>query len=285
MHSFEASVAEVFLRDGRRPINEANVTRLMESIKAIGLKTPIAVIGDDNIPDPESGELIEGYYVVAGAHRLEACRRLGFTDIDAIEFKDATDAEIWEIDENLCRAELTAVEQSEHLARRKALWETRQSGQNVPIDSKRDDGKGHRPDGFAGETAKATGKTKRDINRSIARAGVSQAARDLIRGTPLDRGTYLDKLLKMDLSDDDEVAQVKRDLADIADKERRKRLKDEEEVRRKEAAEARKQAKMDVCDLLLDALSPREWDRTIALLDICGSVSASDLRNWQQPGS
>ncbi len=52
-----------------------------------------------------------------------------------------------------------------------------------------------RPEGFASETAAITGKNKATINRAIRRANeVCQEARDLIRGTGLDTGAYLDRL-------------------------------------------------------------------------------------------
>ncbi|WP_147393068.1 hypothetical protein [Paracoccus siganidrum] len=89
-------------------------------------------------------------------------------------------------DENLMRSELTPTQEAEHLAKRKELWEARQSGQIVPIESKRDDGRGHRPTAFASETAEATGVDKRTINRAVSRAeGVVEEVRDQLRGTDL----------------------------------------------------------------------------------------------------
>jgi len=56
-----------------RPISEAAVTELMRSIRNTGLLQPILVQKCD-----------EGYRVVFGSHRLEACRRLGVTKIPAV---------------------------------------------------------------------------------------------------------------------------------------------------------------------------------------------------------
>lgn len=100
-----------------------------------------------------------------------------------------------EIDENLMRSELTPTQTAEHLAKRKEVWGSRQSTQVAPIESKRDDGRGHRPTEFAADTAKATGIHKATINRAIARAeNVCQEARDIVRGTNADTGTVLDRL-------------------------------------------------------------------------------------------
>ena len=52
---------------------------------------------------------------------------------------DADDIErqLWEIDENLIRSELSPTEQAEHLAKRKELWGQRNTGPTCPINSGR----------------------------------------------------------------------------------------------------------------------------------------------------
>ncbi len=60
--------------------------------------------------------------MIAGLHRLEAAKLLGWETIEAQEFEgDAVAAELAEIDENLMRNDLTVLEQGEHLARRQEL--------------------------------------------------------------------------------------------------------------------------------------------------------------------
>jgi len=55
--------------------------------------------------------------LVAGRHRIEVARRLGWTDIDTLVLDgDETDARLWEIAENLHRAELTVQERADHIA-------------------------------------------------------------------------------------------------------------------------------------------------------------------------
>lgn len=90
-----------------RGLNTEAVDRLAESIRRIGLQTPITVRYDD-----ASGDVI----LVAGLHRLEAARRLGWEMIPAI-YTDGTpdEARMWEIAENLHRADLSAVERAEHI--------------------------------------------------------------------------------------------------------------------------------------------------------------------------
>ena len=99
--------------ENRRPLDEGAVTKLMESIKQIGLQTPITL---REVPfDENSADL----FLVTGRHRLEAAKRLGWETIPAISHTDwdEIDAELWEISENLHRAELTALQRSEQIAR------------------------------------------------------------------------------------------------------------------------------------------------------------------------
>lgn len=155
-----------------------------------GIATQIA---EEMIVD---GQMCNGVPVlVAGAHRLAAAKALAWSHIDCIEVDDDDlRAELWEIDENLMRAELSPAEQAEHLSRRKEVWEAlRVSEQNVP---KRQG----RPDGFAGESSTATGQTKQHINRQIARAEALGPDLKVIAGTSLDKGVELDALAKLSAS-------------------------------------------------------------------------------------
>lgn len=90
-----------------RGLNPEAVARLAESIKRIGLQTPISVRYDE-----ETGDVA----LVAGLHRLEAMRALGHDTIPAVYTEGtADDARMWEIAENLHRADLSAVERAEHI--------------------------------------------------------------------------------------------------------------------------------------------------------------------------
>jgi ParB-like chromosome segregation protein Spo0J len=64
-----------------------------------------------------------GWTGCAGNHRYEAARSLGWTEIDAVisDFDDL-DAELMMIDENLCRAELSAADRARYAARRRAIY-------------------------------------------------------------------------------------------------------------------------------------------------------------------
>jgi hypothetical protein len=192
-----------------RQLNPARVDALVSSISEIGLRTPITVM--TKRVDGETG-----FVLVAGNHRLEALRRLGHEFVDCIVMsEDEIDAQIWEIDENLVRASLTPVEEAEHLSKRKELWEAKQAEIQVEQVVPPEFGYKKPPrqtEGFAANTAEKTGDTKQSINRKISRAkGVIDEVKDLIRGSVLDTGTYLDKLKS--LSPNDQMHAAKRDLA------------------------------------------------------------------------
>jgi ParB-like chromosome segregation protein Spo0J len=163
---------------GRRPLNEARVCALMQSMGDIGLQHPITVwLAPGDIP-----------HLIAGAHRLEAAKRLDWATIDVvISPMDEATRDLWEIDENLARAELSDDEKRECLKRRKAIWEKQQAdravlveasqgvtGKSLPTNSKPSKrgriGEGRPPDikGFAADTAEKTGLSKRRINQLLA---------------------------------------------------------------------------------------------------------------------
>ena len=102
---------------GRRPISPDAVERIAGSMSAIGLRIPITVRYLADRPSSD-GSADDSIVLVTGAHRLAAARSLGWEKIDAYLVEcDDTDAELWEISENLHRAELTALERQEQIAR------------------------------------------------------------------------------------------------------------------------------------------------------------------------
>jgi hypothetical protein len=145
------------------------------------LSSPIVVCGL-----AESGDRC-----IAGNHRVEACRQLGHADIPVRVVDGLTiECELIEIDENLCRAELTAAQRATHIKRRKEIWAAlnpeprvapweREEDEtevelDVPLQSGAKSFKGplggarpHKKD-FAASTAELTGQSKQHINRQLA---------------------------------------------------------------------------------------------------------------------
>ena len=96
-------IAMIVPRDDvvNRAINHDAVAELVESIKDCGLNTPIRV---RPISKYKSGVRTDAWELIAGQHRLEACRQLGWSHIDAnAEDVDDVTAELAMIDENLRR--------------------------------------------------------------------------------------------------------------------------------------------------------------------------------------
>ncbi len=182
----------VHIPDRLRPLNEAAVGRLAQSMREIGLRQPITVRYVEEMEI--DGEVTIGVYIlVAGHHRVEAARRLGWEYIDGFEVDDdELHAELWEIDENLIRAELSPAQQASHLARRKEIWEALQESGS---DGATLTGRGNR--GFATETAGASGISKGQINKQIARSDALGDDINRISGTSLDKPGEMDRLAKM----------------------------------------------------------------------------------------
>lgn len=107
----------------RDRLDEDRVEKLANSIQEIGLQHPIHVRW---VEDADGGQSL---YLVAGRHRLAACERLGMKQVDVIVMDGAEiDCRLWEIAENLHRAELTAQERAEHIAEWVRLIETKDGG-------------------------------------------------------------------------------------------------------------------------------------------------------------
>ena len=110
-------IGSVYPSPTAREVRHPHVAALAESMKEIGLRTPITV---RSVMKITNGRDQPAWEIVAGHHRYEAAVRLGWRQIEAIQFDGAElDAELWEIDENLMRSELTEMERARALARRR----------------------------------------------------------------------------------------------------------------------------------------------------------------------
>ena len=126
-----------------------------------------------------------------GHHCLEAVKSLGWERIDSVFVElDDVDRQLWEIDEILCRAELTEVQQVQHIKRRADLWKWRQaSGNTFPTSNGGTDSEGVGRKGFAQETSEATGMSRRLINLKLEHATkIALDVLDDIQGTDMDKG-------------------------------------------------------------------------------------------------
>lgn len=262
----ELPIDQIAIRSDARAIDETTVAALSESIANVGLINPIRVrsVGDGQ------------WEVIAGAHRLSACKSLGLAEITAIEVTDDDlHAELAMIDENLCRAELSPSDRAKQTARRKAIYlelhpETAH-GANL-------EGAGvaklSTPDipAFSAATAALTGQSERAVRRDAERGEkVFDAAIDIIRGTVLDTGTYLDKLKK--LSPSEQVFAAKRDLAWYHSQERQK-AKDAKAA--KIQADVKARAAREVAQMIAEHIPGEWWDSIKSNLYAAGAKNVGD---------
>ena len=170
-----------------RPIDNETVARLAESIRAIGLRTPITVryFADRKSAD---GTTHDSYVLVAGAHRLAAVKSLGWEKIDCIVVgDDAIDAELWEIAENLHRAELTVLERDTQVAR----WIELRTAKQIEADNAsqvathKHKKRGQQPGGV-NAASRELGISKDDAHRAIKVASLSDEAKQAARDAGLD---------------------------------------------------------------------------------------------------
>jgi ParB family chromosome partitioning protein len=105
------AIDKVKIHANRRPLKDQKVAELMQSIQANGLLNPITLDQQLNL--------------IAGLHRLTACRMLGFENIECsiISCQTPDTARLAEIDENLIRNELEALERAEMWLERDRILE------------------------------------------------------------------------------------------------------------------------------------------------------------------
>jgi len=200
--------------DARRRTDDA-LAALADSIEKVGLINPIRVRA--------SGV---GFEVVAGSHRLQAVDSLGWHEVPCLVVADDDlHAELAMIDENLCRAELSPAERGAQTARRKAIYlelhpqtahggdrSSEHQGSSRQLGDLKSVNENNPIDRFTAETAAATGRSERAVQRDAERGEkVIPEALDIVRGTKIDTGAYLDKLKR--LPPNEQVTAAKRDLA------------------------------------------------------------------------
>lgn len=88
-------------------------------------------------------------------------------------FDDENTARLWEISENLHRKDLTVDERSDQIAEWISLTEsTLQPGQLAPIETKRIDGRGHRPESGISAASRELGTNRMDAHRAAGQSAL-----------------------------------------------------------------------------------------------------------------
>lgn len=189
-----------------RDTDAKQVKALAESIGEVGLLNPITVYRREII---RNGQKADGFGLVAGAHRLEACKSLGWQEIPAIIVDLGDDDRIIaECDENLCASKLTASEQAMFTAKRKEAYLRKypETAHGKASPNKEDN-----LSSFDKDQADKTGVDARTVRRSAERGEkVTPAALAMVKGTKLDTGQFLDRL--KGVKPENQPAYVQREL-------------------------------------------------------------------------
>lgn len=217
------SISRISVGPRVRQISPAQVEALANSIADVGVLNPITVHATKIM---DGASMVDGYELVAGAHRLEACKQLGFVDVPAhvIDLGDL-ERQIAECDENLCGSKLTPAEKALFTKRRKQAYEalhpeTRNGATGVGRDKVRQVGEANVAERFTADTAANTGHSERAVQRDAERGEkISDRAIEALRGTSLDKGTYLDKLKRVPAGE--QVKRVRDDLKALAKPQKR----------------------------------------------------------------
>ena len=145
-------------------------------------------------------------FLIAGAHRMEAAKRLGRTWVPALVFdynkKLSKPANLiqfakMEIDENLVRNDLKPAERCDLTARRAELVKEMDKVTSCHVGTKSGQGiAGTTAAGSAQQIADMTGRTKSAVARDMKRGKkLGSETLQAVKGTSLDKGTELDALI------------------------------------------------------------------------------------------
>ena len=209
----EINISDIKVNDRKRAVSD--VKELIESINNAGLINPITVNKDMTL--------------ISGLHRLEAFKELKKETIPAIIVNvDKMKAELIEIDENIIRKNLSVLEESEQLKRRKEIYESLHpettakaikknnltKRQDVVSDEKT----------FVEDTAEKTGLSERTIQRKLKPAkDITPESKEMIKGTPIENNQK--QLLEIAKTETEKQAELIKKLIAEGDKKDRENIK------------------------------------------------------------
>ena len=106
----KVKIEDITVNPGRRAVSQDGIEELAFSMEQVGLLNPIT--------------LTEDHTLVAGLHRLEAAKSLGWSEIECtISELDGLTAQLAELDENFARTNLSPLELGDFLKQRKEIYE------------------------------------------------------------------------------------------------------------------------------------------------------------------
>lgn len=176
------AINEIKVNLGRREASLNGIDELARSISEVGLLNPITIDADRTL--------------IAGLHRLEAAKRLGWTEIECtVCGLEGLQAELAEIDENVVRTALSTIEYGELLERRKEIYESlypetkaglsQAAGMNRATGKHVSDKMSPTPKSFAQDTAGKLGVSVRTVERTMqTMKGLTKEAREVFHHFP-----------------------------------------------------------------------------------------------------
>ncbi|MCI8810963.1 MAG: ParB N-terminal domain-containing protein [Oscillibacter sp.] len=193
-------IDKIKINPGRREALPEYIEELARSIVEVGLLNPITVDHD--------------FTLIAGLHRLEAVKNLGWTEIECtVSSLEGLRAELAEIDENFVRQDLSAINFGDLLLRRKEIFETLHP-QSKNGGDRRSDGfraskcRSENVKSFVQDTAKKLGVGKRTVERQIQTAkNLTPEAKEILRHVDVSRENAL-KISRLAPAQQKEVASL-----------------------------------------------------------------------------
>lgn len=184
-------IREIQIKGGRRSLDAGHVKELTDSIRELGLLNPLTID--------------RGNFLIAGLHRLEAVKALGWAEVECtVSSLEGLAAELAEIDENIVRSDISALEYGEVLLRRKEIYEALHPETKRGGDRKGEEIKTSKcrfdmgtSKSFAQDTAEKLGVGRRTVERQIQTAkNLAPGAKEIIKGA----GMKITKKTAMELS-------------------------------------------------------------------------------------
>ena len=192
-------ISNIKINPGRREAEPKAVEELARSITAVGLMNPVTLDQNNTL--------------VAGLHRLEAAKLLGWTEIECTTIgMDSVQAELAEIDENIVRTKLNRQELCEQLLRRKEIYETlhpeTRHGMRNGQTAKNANLATLETKSFSEDTAEKTGMSKRAVSRLLQIANnLTGDARRIVEAHNMTQDTAL-KLSRLQHDEQVEAASM-----------------------------------------------------------------------------
>lgn len=274
MQTERMPVDGIQIQGRKRDARPEKVAELADSMRGpLGLRTPITVRIVAEHTDSDGRITCDVPILVAGLHRLLAARQLGWEDIDAFVMNgdDPDEVELWEIEENLKRADLTAQERADQTARWVELTGSK-VGQSDPLCAKT--GRGN--EGGLRAAVRDLGIDRSEARRAVKIASLSPEAKEAARTVGLDDNQTALLAAASHASAPAQVAHIelearKRQEAAAIREEERRRLRDAEDVHKlnqQQDKAIRLTVEQEFAEWLLRHVDPSEVDTLISWLQV-----------------